>query len=88
MIQLRSWQIFYLQSTRSNSDIPNTVVVLLPEFSPPTVAPSVAEARCALQCALMDILPATLTLPLKQYQPLGFNNENLVIPITLTPGLT
>ena len=78
----------YLQPTSSISVDPITVILFLSEFDPNTVTPSVADARWALQCALMVRPPITLTLVRKQYQPFGFKSSIFVPPMTLTPGLT
>src|ERR1700682_4880183 len=85
---LRGYLPFFSgQSKRVARTGPNTATPLLLWPTAPTLVPSsLALAICALQCASMFRLPATVTLERKQYQPFGLASRIVLLPMTFTAG--
>src|SRR4030095_16845494 len=82
-------EFHFLQPKRAMRSTPNTDTPLLLSSTAATAVPSSrALAIWASQCASMAIFPMTVTLERKQYQPLGFASQIVVLPMTLTAGCT
>src|SRR3954463_7949007 len=77
------------QPTRVTRSAPKTATPFPLSSAAPTEVPSsFALAMCALHAASISILPATVTLERKQYQPLGLDRRIVLLPMTFTAGRT